>query len=959
MKVIIYKRFVLFFFLLFTLALFESRIDDVTASTSPPSISIFNDSGVAFSSISINGTNYLVLDSIEKLYMIRYDMSANYLLTRDLNFEDIESYLLPDLVGSFNGNGTGTFFSQMSSGSGFLPIGSNLDGSLSSNGNFTGSFLGSGLRTISNLTINRVNTSTTTQEIGLFTMIGNGSKFDQLIFDNFNTIVSVSGTGGVNIGFLAGRVSFLNGNPSNIDISRIFVTGHLDLNADTLPVSRVGGLIGSADEQSNIFININETIVNADISVTSQTFTSAPSHSVGGFIAHLIPSGLIERSAFIGTITSSVPTGGLVGDANGISGPSRLLKIKDSYTNSTIQSNNISNSIGGIVGRIGAGTRGLLLENSYATGDILQNHNLSKRDAAAFIGNQSVSQEYTRQFINSFAVMNNSSTQHKAFGHNAIRMISPPNGYYSIRPEDTINVYVVEELPQSGVLLDEARLVEIVATTDIVFSTNFQESVVGSGSTAWSFEDGRLPLLYFSGTQELMPFQLFRVLQNGSMQTVTGVDVTFVTSTTPATLIQTIYQNSLVTAPQVSREGFAFVGWYTDEELSTLFDFSTPVSSDLTLYAKWELTTFTITFDSGPGSTVNPVSGNEGDVVGLPTPTLQDHRFDGWLNSAGQLVSNPYTMTNVNETFTAKWTFVTFSPITRRPLERELFLLVEGGGVFEYGDPIPFPSVTALERFGSIESDLSGNVIIDGEIGEEIGRYELSFTLSYNGETVVETLIYEIVDTVPPVLTVSFPERIFLNQSVEPVITVSDNAPGDVTVRVVKDLDVSRIGTQLFIIEAVDASGNTTQLIEEVQVLFPEVRQRSVQVNAQRFLFVIQEHLMDFASMVLYMAQSVIEPAINSPQWEVFEEREFVAQGPGERVYLMMMDALGNVISRESIELFWAREPQVMRDQIVYPDIQTSSIIPWGWIGGLTLGSLTIASVGWFVWKRKSNDSSQ
>jgi hypothetical protein len=249
--------------------------------------------------------------------------------------------------------------------------------------------------------------------------------------------------------------------------------------------------------------------------------------------------------------------------------------------------------------------------------------------------------------------------------------------------------------------------------------------------------------------------------------------------------------------------------------------------------------------------------------------------------------------------------------------------------------------------------------VIEGVIGEEVGVYEKTITLSYNGETLVETLVYEIVDTVPPVLTVSFPERIFLNQSVEPVITVSDNAPGDVTVRVVKDLDVSRIGTQLFIIEAVDASGNTTQLIEEVQVLFPEVRQRSVQVNAQRFLFVIQEHLMDFASMVLYMAQSVIEPAINSPQWEVFEEREFVAQGPGERVYLMMMDALGNVISRESIELFWAREPQMMRDQIVYPDIQTSSIIPWGWIGGLTLGSLTIASVGWFVWKRKSNDSSQ
>ena len=36
-----------------------------------------------------------------------------------------------------------------------------------------------------------------------------------------------------------------------------------------------------------------------------------------------------------------------------------------------------------------------------------------------------------------------------------------------------------------------------------------------------------------------------------------------------------------------TKTGYAFAGWYTDEGLSTAFDASTPITSDLTLYAKW------------------------------------------------------------------------------------------------------------------------------------------------------------------------------------------------------------------------------------------------------------------------------------------------------------------------------------------------------------------------------------
>ena len=36
------------------------------------------------------------------------------------------------------------------------------------------------------------------------------------------------------------------------------------------------------------------------------------------------------------------------------------------------------------------------------------------------------------------------------------------------------------------------------------------------------------------------------------------------------------------------RKGYAFEGWFADEQLTAVYDFSTPVTGDITLYAKWE-----------------------------------------------------------------------------------------------------------------------------------------------------------------------------------------------------------------------------------------------------------------------------------------------------------------------------------------------------------------------------------
>ena len=48
------------------------------------------------------------------------------------------------------------------------------------------------------------------------------------------------------------------------------------------------------------------------------------------------------------------------------------------------------------------------------------------------------------------------------------------------------------------------------------------------------------------------------------------------------------YANTPVTTPAVSRAGYTLVGWYTDEARTAAYDFTKPVTDNITLYAKWE-----------------------------------------------------------------------------------------------------------------------------------------------------------------------------------------------------------------------------------------------------------------------------------------------------------------------------------------------------------------------------------
>lgn len=71
--------------------------------------------------------------------------------------------------------------------------------------------------------------------------------------------------------------------------------------------------------------------------------------------------------------------------------------------------------------------------------------------------------------------------------------------------------------------------------------------------------------------------------------TANDYEVSFITEHGNPPTSQNVPYNKTATNPgKLTEEGYTFVGWYADKDHNTKFDFSTPITGDTKLYAKWE-----------------------------------------------------------------------------------------------------------------------------------------------------------------------------------------------------------------------------------------------------------------------------------------------------------------------------------------------------------------------------------
>ena len=103
----------------------------------------------------------------------------------------------------------------------------------------------------------------------------------------------------------------------------------------------------------------------------------------------------------------------------------------------------------------------------------------------------------------------------------------------------------------------------------------------------------------------------------------------------PIDAIDLLYQETIPTLPSGSLEGHTFKGWYFEDTFDTIFDLETMPAYDITIYAWFEINTYTISFDTGSAENIESLDVVYNDIIpSLPVPTLEGHSFDGWYIDA-------------------------------------------------------------------------------------------------------------------------------------------------------------------------------------------------------------------------------------------------------------------------------------------------------------------------------------
>lgn len=124
-----------------------------------------------------------------------------------------------------------------------------------------------------------------------------------------------------------------------------------------------------------------------------------------------------------------------------------------------------------------------------------------------------------------------------------------------------------------------------------------------------------------------------------------------------------LIDNTMNKYMQLRREGYIFDGWYTDSEFENQFEFTTPVTQDLTLYVKWSPICY-VRLHKNDGSSETDDYGNrnwnslqvwqyaQGETFWIPECIFgerNDFGFVGWAKTASATVPDYYGDEKIEE----------------------------------------------------------------------------------------------------------------------------------------------------------------------------------------------------------------------------------------------------------------------------------------------------------------------
>ena len=119
------------------------------------------------------------------------------------------------------------------------------------------------------------------------------------------------------------------------------------------------------------------------------------------------------------------------------------------------------------------------------------------------------------------------------------------------------------------------------------------------------------------------------------------------------------YGENAAVPTEPTKVNYAFEGWFKEAACTNPWRFAIDtVTTDKTLFAKWSVSAYVVTFDSRGGSEVSSSTVAVGGNVAEPTaPTREGYTFEGWFKEADCANAWSFATDTVNETTTlyAKW----------------------------------------------------------------------------------------------------------------------------------------------------------------------------------------------------------------------------------------------------------------------------------------------------------------
>ena len=141
--------------------------------------------------------------------------------------------------------------------------------------------------------------------------------------------------------------------------------------------------------------------------------------------------------------------------------------------------------------------------------------------------------------------------------------------------------------------------------------------------------------------------------------TANDYEVSFITEHGNAPASQNVPYNKTATNPgELTAEGYTFIGWYADDTYSTEFDFTQPIKSNTTVYAKWTANDYEVSFvtehGKAPTSQNVPYNGTASDPGKLKE---EGYTFIGWYADAAHTTEFKFSTPITGDTKVyAKWT---------------------------------------------------------------------------------------------------------------------------------------------------------------------------------------------------------------------------------------------------------------------------------------------------------------